>query len=149
MSQVYLVGIDGSACGDRALEYASCKAKASGGKLLVAHVIEWSPYSFNTVEENAVRHKRREAELHRAHSEVVDPVVDRLREQGIEAEGLIRHGHIARTLNTLASEHDVQAIIVGAPGGNKSRCSTVWKCFRNADSDGRQACHGSALNWAN
>lgn len=116
MSQLYLVGIDCSECSDRALEYATRKAKASGGKLLVAHVIEWSPYSFNTVEENAVRHKRREAELDRAHSEVVDPIVDRLKEQGIEAEGLIRHGHIARTLNALAGEHDVEAIIVGRQG---------------------------------
>ena len=84
--------------------------------VLVAHVIEWSPFSFNTVEENEVRHKRREDELDRAHAEVVDPVVAMLREKGIDAEGLIRHGHIAKTLNALAGEHDVDALVVGRQG---------------------------------
>ena len=56
----------------------------------MAHVIEWSPYSFNTNEENAQRHKRREAELNRAHSEIVDPVVEKLQAAGIEAEGVVR-----------------------------------------------------------
>jgi AGCS family alanine or glycine:cation symporter len=116
MSQLYLVGIDCSECGNRALEYATQKARAHGNRILVAHVIEWSPYSFNTVEENAERHKRREAELERAHKEVVDPVVAQLREQGIDAEGEIRHGHIAKTLKQLADEHHANTIVVGRHG---------------------------------
>ena len=118
MSQLNLVGVDCSECGDRALEYATKKAKFDGSTLLVAHVIEWSPYSFNTVEENAVRHKRREAELERAQQEVIDPVVSALREKGIEAEGVVRHGHIAKTLKALADEHDVNSIIVGRHGAS-------------------------------
>lgn len=116
MSQLYLVGIDCSECGNRALEYTARKAKADGSRILIAHVIEWSPYSFNTVEENAERHKRREAELDRAHKEVVDPVVAQLREDGIDAEGVIRHGHIAKTLEQLADEHQANTIVVGRHG---------------------------------
>lgn len=116
MSQVYLVGIDCSNCGNRALDYAAQKAKENGIKLVIAHVIEWSPYSFNTNEENAQRHKRREAELERAHSEIVDPVVEKLRADGIDAEGAVRHGHIARTLKALADEHEATAIVVGRHG---------------------------------
>jgi nucleotide-binding universal stress UspA family protein len=116
MAQVYLVGVDCSDCCNRALEYASEKAAAHGIKLVIAHVIEWSPYSFNTNEENAERHRRREAELERAHKEIVDPEVEKLRQKGINAEGVIRHGHIARTLKSLAGEHDASTIIVGRHG---------------------------------
>lgn len=116
MSQLYLVGIDCSDCGNRALDYAAEKAKSDGSKILIAHVIEWSPYSFNTVEENAERHKRREDELERAHQEIVNPVLGKLREQGIEATGVVRHGHIAKTLKKLADEHGASSIVVGRLG---------------------------------
>lgn len=118
MSQLYLVGVDCSACGDRALEYATQKARNDGSKILVAHVIEWSQFSFNTAEENAIRHKRREAEISRAQSEVIDPIVNELRGQGIEAEGVVRHGHIARTLKSLADEHNVNTIVIGRQGAS-------------------------------
>lgn len=116
MSQVYLVGIDCSDCGHRAVDYAAEEAAAHGARLIVAHIIEWSPYSFNTNEENAERHKRREAELDRAHSEIVDPVVEKLQEKGIDAKGVIRHGHIAKTLKALAEELSATAIVVGRHG---------------------------------
>lgn len=119
MDQKLLVGIDCSTCGDRALEYAAAWAESSGIPLVVVHVIEWSPYSFNTAMENEVRHQRREAELERARAEIVDPVVMRLRERGIEAEGLIRHGHPAHTINELAAEAGVTNIIVGRRGTSR------------------------------
>ena len=118
MSQLYLVGVDCSECGNRALEYTSQKAENDGSRILVAHGIEWSPYSFNTVEENAVRHKRREAELDRAQKEVIDPIVARLREKGIEAEGVVRHGPIAKPLKALADEHQANTIVVGRQGAS-------------------------------
>ena len=63
METIYLVGVDGSNCGKRALAYAMERALENGGKILAAHVIEWSPYAFNSPEENALRHQRREQEL--------------------------------------------------------------------------------------
>jgi nucleotide-binding universal stress UspA family protein len=68
--------------------------------------------------ENEVRHKRREAELAKAHAEIVDPVVSELRAQGIDAQGLIRHGHPAETLNQLASEVGATNVIVGRKGAS-------------------------------
>lgn len=118
MSQVHLVGIDCSDCSERALNYAAEKALSQGSKLIIAHVIEWSPYSFNTNEENAERHKRREAELERASVEIVDPIVARLKERGINAAGAIRHGHAARTLKALADENGATCIIVGRQGSS-------------------------------
>ena len=119
MSSVLMVGIDCSECGNRAVEYAIESARKLKVRLYVAHIIEWSQFTFSTVEENAQRHKRREEELHRAYSEIINPVVDRLKSEGIDAEGIVRHGHVADTLNTLARENDVTNIILGRQGKSK------------------------------
>lgn len=119
MNPTYLVGVDGSNCASRAIQYAKERARSSGGKILVAHVIEWSPFSFSTPQENEERHKRREEELARAQRDVIDPIVAALREEGLEADGLIRHGHAAETLDRLAREHDVTTIIIGRRGASR------------------------------
>jgi nucleotide-binding universal stress UspA family protein len=119
MSSVLMVGVDGSNCGGRALEYAVEHARISGAKLYVAYVIEWSPFSFSTVQENMERHKRREEELKRANSEIIDPIVAKLRAEDLDAEGLVRHGDVADTLHTLAKENGVTNIIVGRQGTSK------------------------------
>ena len=119
MSLVFLVGVDCSDCGGRALEYAAKRARVKNARLLVAHVIEWSPFQFSTPQENEERHKRREQELQRAHDEIVDPIVAELREQGIDAEGIVRHGHPADTLDDLAQEYEVTNIVVGRHGSSR------------------------------
>jgi len=119
MSSVFMVAVDCSECGDRAIEYAQERAKESNSRLYVAHIIEWSQFSFSTALENAERHKRREEELYRAHTEVVDPIVDRLKSEGINAQGLVRHGHVADTLNSLAKSKGVTNIILGRQGTSK------------------------------
>ena len=119
MSSVLMVGVDCSECGERAVEYAAELARTSKARLYVAHVIEWSPFSFSTVEENFERHKRRAEELQRAHSEVIDPIVNSLKAEGLDAAWLVRHGHVADTLNTLAVENGVTNIILGRQGTSK------------------------------
>jgi nucleotide-binding universal stress UspA family protein len=119
MNQALLVGVDCSDCSDRALEYAADMAKSSGASILIVHVIEWSPYSFNTPTENEERHKRREEEIGRALTSAVDPAVRRLSEQGIECRGMVRHGHAAETLKRVADEESVTNIIVGRTGSSR------------------------------
>lgn len=119
MSPVLMVAVDCSECGERAVEYAIAQAKASDARLYVAHVIEWSQFSFSTPQENAERHKRREEELQRAHSEIIDPILARLKEEGLDAEGLVKHGHVADTLNSLAKSKGVTNIILGRQGTSK------------------------------
>jgi len=119
MSKVYLVGIDCSECSTRALEYAARLAEKSKLQLIVVHVIDWSPFTFNTPKENEVRHQRREAELERAHEEIVDPVVSKLRDQGIYARGVIRHGHPAETISYVAREFGATNIIIGKTGSSR------------------------------
>jgi nucleotide-binding universal stress UspA family protein len=121
VSEVLLVGIDCSDCSERALEYAADWAAVTGRKLVVVHVIQWSPFSFQTPQENEERHKRREAELELAHREIVDPVVTRLRERGLDVEGVIRHGHPAETLCAVAAEFGASHVVVGKTGSSRIR----------------------------
>ena len=116
MSNVFLVGADGSEGGGRAVEFATSQAKAAGARLVVAYVIEWSPYSFNTPEENEQRHQRREEEIQRAESEVLNPVVSALSGAGCEVEGVVRHGHAAQVLTALAQEVGASQIFIGRRG---------------------------------
>ncbi|MGD9022120.1 MAG: universal stress protein [Lysobacterales bacterium] len=119
MSPVLLVGIDCSECGDRAVEYAIQQARLTQARLIIAHIIEWSQFSFSTVEENAQRHKRREEEIRRAHAEIIDPIVAKLTAEGLDVEGLVRHGHVADTLDRLARKHGVTNIILGRNGDSR------------------------------
>lgn len=116
MSNSVLVAVDGSDGGTRALRYASERAKLNGAKLVVAYVIEWSPYSFNTPEENAERHMRREQEIERAEASVIEPAATFLKAEGIEHETVVTHGPPAETLLKLAEKHAVQQILVGRRG---------------------------------
>jgi len=116
MSNTLLVGTDGSKCSVRALKFASARAADTGDKLVIAYVIEWSPYSFNTPSENEMRHKRREEEISRAREEIIDPLVDKYSQQGIDASGCVRHGHAAHVLNDLGQEFDASVIFIGRNG---------------------------------
>lgn len=114
MSMRLLVGLDGHPSGERALVHAKTLAEAIGGcELLVVYVIEWSPYSFQTAEENAMRHKRREEEITLANERVVSPAVEALTSAGVNARGIVRHGDVADTLNKIAKDEKADQIIVG------------------------------------
>ena len=116
MSSTFLVAVDGSEGGARAVACAASRAKAEGAKLVLAHIIQWSPYSFHTPEELAERHKRREEEIERAQSTVLDLVKRSLDGQGLQAETVVRHGHTAESLVAVAEEKDVAQIFIGRLG---------------------------------
>ncbi|WP_322867741.1 universal stress protein [Aquicoccus sp. G2-2] len=114
MSAKILVGLDGADTGDRALSHAKRLAALIGDcEIIVAYVIEWSPFTFQTAEENAKRHKRREEEISTATNRVVDPAVKKLKDEGFSASGTVRHGDVADTLDTLAGELGAGQIVVG------------------------------------
>ncbi len=119
MTDTFLVGVDGSDCGERAAKFAAKQAKDCDARLVVAYVIEWSPYTFNTPEENEQRHRRREEEIARAEIEVLRPTVASLKKAGARAEGVVRHGHAAQVLSALAEEHGVSQIFIGRRGLTK------------------------------
>ena len=116
MSGKFVVGYDGSEAANRALDFAVGRAKSQGGSVLIAHVLEWSPYSFLTPEELAERHKRRGEELARAEAAVIAPVVKRLADSGVTVETEIKYGNIANTLSAICADNDAEQIVIGRDG---------------------------------
>jgi nucleotide-binding universal stress UspA family protein len=114
MTVKIVIGLDGTDTGERALAFATDLAsKMEGCALLAVYVIEWSPFTFQTAEENATRHKRREEEIALATSRIVEPAVKALNDAGFEASGMVRHGDVAETLNRITVEQGGSQIIVG------------------------------------
>ncbi|MEP2027220.1 MAG: universal stress protein [Paracoccaceae bacterium] len=112
-----VVGLDGSPAGDKALAFAKLQAnRMEDCAIAICYVIEWSPFSFQTPEENAQRHSRREEELKLAHDRVLDPAVAATKSDGFEATGTVRHGDVAEILAELAEEQGAAQIIVGRVG---------------------------------
>ena len=112
-----VVGLDGSPAGERVLAFAKSRAKA--GKectLLMCYVVEWSPWTFQTPEENEERHARREEEIKLAHERNLDPAVRAARDEGLEVVDHVSHGDAADILNRLADEHHAEQIIIGRVG---------------------------------
>lgn len=114
-----VVGIDGSEAGEKALAFA--RDIAEGESVTIVYVIEWSPFAFQTPEENELRHQRREEELKVAHERVLDPAVTRARADGLQAEGVVRHGDTAEILEAVAEEKGASQIIVGRSAGRRMR----------------------------
>ena len=119
-----VVGLDGHGSGDHALAFAKDLAdKTSACELVVVYVIEWSPFSFQTQEENAERHKRRDEEITVAMERVVDPAVASLKAAGLSARAIVRHGDVADTIDRIAHDEGASQIIIGrsSAGGLTSR----------------------------
>ncbi|MDU8910120.1 universal stress protein [Aestuariicoccus sp. MJ-SS9] len=116
MSEKFVVGYDGSAGSKRALDFALNHARAGGGSVVVAHVLEWSAYSFLTPEELEERHKRRKEELERAESHLIKPALAAIDASGIEVTSVIRYGHIAKVLCDIARETEATQMVVGRDG---------------------------------
>ena len=113
MSFKIVVGLDGSGADGPAVSYAKDLAAVVGGaELLLVFVIEWSPFTFQTPEENAERHKRREEEIAKAKERIVDPAVSSLSADGLSVRGIVRHGNVADTLDQVAREEDARQIVV-------------------------------------
>ena len=115
MSDVYIVGFDGTAQSERAVEYAADRAKKSGATVHLVHIVEWSPYSFHTPEELDERHKRREEELGRANAQI-EPMVKELGKSGVTVTSEVRHGNAADILCETAKTMKAKQIIIGRTG---------------------------------
>lgn len=119
MKETLLVGIDGSDGSRRALDFTAHRAVRLDARVLVAYIIDWSPFNMLTPQELDTRHRERQEELTKARVQVLEPMLERLRGQGLEVEGVTRHGHAAETLAALAREHNAVQIVVGRRGLSK------------------------------
>lgn len=121
MSSKILVALDGSESSKQAIKAATECAKCTESSLILSYVIDWSPYSFNTPEENEKRHQRRESEIQRANDSVIQPEAAALKEAGLSVETVVRHGNIAETIIDIAKENKVSQIYIGRQGESRFR----------------------------
>jgi len=117
MAYDVLVGVDTSDASRRAVQFA-CRwqAEHADRPLLLVHVVPWSPYSFNTPQENEQRHRKHEAEMTAANAQVLQPMQELAQAAGCAAETIVRHGDRVEILHTIAREESVGLIVVGRTG---------------------------------
>ena len=113
-----LVGADRSEGSRRALGFALQRARVNEWRVTLAHVIQWSPYSFPTLEDNERRPVVMKEAIERAQSEILDPLLEWARStfEDIEITEVIRHGKPSEVLSDLASEKGHDMIFVGRTG---------------------------------
>lgn len=115
MSKI-VVGYDDSESAKAALDFAASLATSSGSELVIAHVLEWSPYSFLTPEELEERHKRRKEELERAETALLSPAKASAEAAGAKATTVMKYGHIAETLVDIIKDEGASQIVIGRTG---------------------------------
>jgi len=118
MSHRIVVGYDDSGSAKSALEFAMNLTKTQGGSIVVAHVLEWSPYSFLTPTELEERHMRRREELERANAALLAPLVESLKDSGVAISTALKYGHISETLCEIATQEGADQIVVGRTGSS-------------------------------
>ncbi len=124
MTTKLIIGLDGHSSGDRALSFGEKLANLIGDcELVIVYVIEWSPFSFQTPEENAERHKRRDEEITMATGRIIAPALEKLSASGIKGSGIVRHGDVSQTIIDIAEEEKADQIIVArtSEGGFANR----------------------------
>ena len=123
MQTVFLVGVDGSDGARRAAEYAARRAQAEGAQLILAHVVDWSPYEVMTPEDMDSRPVERQKEIDEALGKILQPLAKHLATFGVEAELVVHHGHVAECMCEIARERNVAQVFTGRRG--RSRLSSL------------------------
>ncbi|WP_251976516.1 universal stress protein [Salinicola avicenniae] len=116
MSQIFVVGVDGSEGSARAARFAAERAKLMPADLKVLYVIDWSPYKIYTHQEAETRGADRKREMAEVENRVLQPLLVELSRDGLKIDGEVRYGHPSRLLIDYAKEVGAQEIYVGRQG---------------------------------
>jgi nucleotide-binding universal stress UspA family protein len=113
MSELFVVGVDGSDGSRRALYVAAQAAQRSGARLLVAHVIADSPGADLVPVAPEVAFGRQEQEVEETHAHLLEPLLAEARDLGVPIEVKTLHGDPAATLAELAQVREASQIFIG------------------------------------
>jgi len=116
---VFLVAYDGR--DQHPVDFAVARALKENARLVIVHVLEWSPYSFLTTVELAERHKTRQQELARAEESLMKPILAKVRAAGATAEGEMRYGDVIELICGIAKEKSAAMIFVGRSSSLSTR----------------------------
>lgn len=118
-SKPVILGFDGSAASRKALSFAAQFAHRFNAPVVVIHVIDWSPFEIQTLEENEQRPVRRRELIQADREQLFPPVLSALADAGVEAEATVKFGHPAEVLSAEAKARDALALVVGKTGLSK------------------------------
>ena len=116
-----VVGVDNSDVSTRAVEFAVDRAQRNNWKVVLVHVIPWTPYSFTTPSENEHRHRERQREIDAANEQILDPMSAIAEKGGVPHEEVVHHGKPSDTILDIAGDHKAVHIIVGRTGDSGLR----------------------------
>lgn len=116
---VFVVAYDGT--DQHPVDFAVDRAGKENARLLIVHVLEWSPYTFLTPQELAERHKMREQEIARAETAVLAPILEKVRRAGATADGELRYGNIVDIVCGIAKEKSAAMIFAGRSSSLSTR----------------------------
>ena len=116
-STAYVIGYCDSPACKRAMEFAITEAKQTGAEVVVASIIEWSPYAFLTPQQLEERHKLNKQETAEA-TKRLESIVAAAQAQGVTCSAEIRHGHIAESILKIAEEKNAGQIVIGRTTGS-------------------------------
>lgn len=119
MSDLFIVGVDGSDGSRRALYVAARNASQLGARLLVTHVIEESPGADLAPTAPELAFGQQAQEVDEAHAHMLEPLVAEVRDLGVPVELKTLHGDPATTLAELAAVREAAQIFIGR--GDHSR----------------------------
>lgn len=97
-------------------------------RVLLCHVVPWSPFSFTTVEDNETRPARRTAELAAAREQVLEPLAKVAAERGVHASTMARHGDPVDVLGDVARASGAALVVVGRTGDSGLRNRLFGTC---------------------
>ena len=116
--ETFVVAYEGDESDSSLLDFAIARAKKNDARIVLAHILEWSPYKFLTPEELEERHKRRGEELNRAETDIVAPALDKIRSAGVEADAVLKHGNVIDLLVSISAEAGASMVFCGRSGSN-------------------------------
>ncbi|MBK8459968.1 MAG: universal stress protein [Micropruina sp.] len=118
-----VVGVDNSEASTRAVEFAVDRAKKNDWKIVLVHVIPWSPFSFTTPTENEERPRAKAHELAAGQEQIIAPMSAIAEAAGVPFQSIVRHGNPSDTILDIAEDEKAVHIIVGRTGDSGLRAA--------------------------
>jgi nucleotide-binding universal stress UspA family protein len=116
MSEVIMVGIDGSDGSNRALDYAITTSRESSQEILLVAVIPHSPHAFLSVREMEGNEKWRKEQTAHAENDVLAPAKARVAAANLTSRTQVAFGNPAEAISKIAKENSVSRVVVGRRG---------------------------------
>jgi len=117
--QLYMVAVDGSEWGKRAVDRAVTLAKQTGARVRLITVIPWSGYQPLSVEEMYNRPLEKAEEERAAHDEVLAPLLKLYQGSDVEISAEYFWGHPVKTIQSRVKEEHANMLFIGRRGRSR------------------------------